>query len=221
MTQARVTVKVWDLPVRLFHWSVVALLVVSWRSYEAGAMEVHRWSGYAILTLVLFRVLWGLFGSESARFSRFLGSPAAALAHLRQFARREPDTDVTHNAAGGWMVLVLLALLAFQAATGLMANDDIMFEGPLAAFVGKEASDSATRLHHLNWTLILCAVGLHVLAVLAYALLRRVDLVRPMVTGRKHIPAEAGVAAPRLASPLRAAGLLAVACAVVAAVVRL
>lgn len=221
MTQGRVTVKVWDMPVRLFHWSIVALMVVSWRSYENGAMEVHRWSGYAILTLVLFRLLWGVFGSESARFVRFLGSPAAALAHLRHFARREPDTETTHNAAGGWMVLVMLALLAFQAVTGLMANDDIMFEGPLAATVGKDTSDAATRLHHLNWTLILCAVGLHVLAVLAYAVLKRVDLVRPMLTGRKRVPADAGVTAPHLASPLRAAGLLAVACAIVAAVVRL
>ena len=103
-------------------------------------MELHFWSGYAIIALLLFRLVWGFVGSETARFSRFLRSPRAALHHLSRLHRREPDTEIGHNAAGGWMVLVLLGLVAVQVATGLFANDDIATEGPLYNHVSKERS---------------------------------------------------------------------------------
>ena len=105
-------VKVWDGWIRLVHWSIVSLIAVSWVSMRTGNVQVHYLSGYTVLTLLLFRIAWGVVGSDTARFSRFLRSPLAALRHLGGFRRREPDTEIGHNAAGGWMVLVLLGLLS-------------------------------------------------------------------------------------------------------------
>ncbi|MDB5372192.1 MAG: cytochrome b [Belnapia sp.] len=212
-------VKVWDGWIRLVHWSVVILLGVSYASIQAGWMRTHYASGYALLALVLFRLAWGLVGSDTARFGRFLRSPLAAFAHLRDLPRREPDREIGHNAAGGWMVLVLLALLLAQPLTGLFADSGYGDYGPLAKRVASGTSDWLTGLHHRNFKLILVAVGLHVAAVLAYALLKGHDLVRPMVTGSKTLPA--GTPAPRLGSPALAATLLGAAALLVFGISRL
>jgi len=192
MSGQRVAVKVWDGWVRLFHWGVVACLVVSYVSAQVDAWDVHYLSGYAILALVVFRILWGLVGSENARFAAFLRSPAAALRELAHFARREPDTETTHNPAGAWMVLLLLAMLLVQAVSGLFTNHDVGFtysaHGPFANSVAEATSEWASTLHVTFINLLLAAVALHVLAVLAYALVKRQDLVRPMVTGVKRLP---------------------------------
>jgi cytochrome b len=200
-------VKVWDGWIRLVHWSIVALLGVSYASIQAGNMRLHYLSGYTVLTLVLFRIAWGLVGSDTARFSRFLRSPLAALRHLGEFGRPEPDREIGHNAAGGWMVLVLLGLLLAQPLTGLFADSGYGDHGPLAKKVSSATSDWLTGLHHrIFYYGILVAAGLHVTAVAAYALLKGHDLVRPMVTGRKSLPADAR--APRMGPPLLAAALL-------------
>jgi cytochrome b len=213
-------VTVWDPWIRLVHWLVVVLLAVSYFSIQAGNMRLHYLSGYAVLALVLFRIAWGLVGSDTARFRRFLRSPLAALRHLAEFPRREPDREIGHNAAGGWMVLVLLGLLLAQPLTGLFADTGYGDYGPLAKKVSGATSDWLTGLHHqLFYWGILVAAGLHVVAVLAYALVKRQDLVRPMVTGRKRLPE--GMAAPRLGSPLLAAALLGTAALVVYGVSRL
>ena len=120
--QTLVRVRVWDGWVRLVHWSIVLLIGLSWWSIETGRMRIHYLSGYAVLTLVLFRIGWGFVGSDTARFGRFLRSPVVALRHLLHFRRPEPDREIGHNAAGGWMVLVLLALLLAQPLTGLFAD---------------------------------------------------------------------------------------------------
>ena len=176
-------------------------------------MELHFLSGYSTITLLLFRVAWGVVGSETARFTHFLKSPLAALRHLAHFHRREPDTAVGHNPAGGWMVLVMLILLAVQAATGLCANDDADTEGPLFNYVGKDWSDWLSHIHAVNFKLIQIAVLAHIVAILAYAALKRHDLVRPMITGRKHLPDT--MTPPALVSPVRAVVLFAIAACVV------
>ena len=215
-------VKVWDGWIRLVHWALVALLCLSWWAVETSRMRLHLLSGYTVLTLVLFRIAWGLVGSDTARFSRFLRSPLNALRHLRHLRRREPDTEIGHNAAGGWMVLVLLGLLLTQAVAGLFSSEEPGMgygaEGPLAGLVATATVERLTGIHHFNFNLILAASGLHVLAVLAYRLLKGQDLVRPMVTGVKELPAE--VAAPRLGSPLLAATLLGAAALIVWGVTR-
>jgi len=210
-------IKVWNLPVRLFHWSIVVLIAAAWVTQEFNLMDWHVWCGYAILTLLLFRVIWGFVGSDTARFTRFLKSPIAALRHLAHLRRREEDREIGHNAAGGWMVLVMLALLGVQAGTGLFSNDDGNTEGPLMHLVDKEQSDWLSKIHALNFNLILAVIVLHVLAIVAYAMLKRQNLVRPMLTGRKDMPGE--VAAPRLVSPVWALVSLAVSVGIVVWVV--
>ena len=182
-------------------------------------MDLHVWIGYSILTLLLFRMVWGFIGSDTARFTRFLRSPLAALRHLAHLRRREADREIGHNAAGGWMVLVMLALIGVQAGTGLFANDDGDTEGPLMHFVSKDQSDFLSHIHSLNFKLIEVVIVLHVLAIVAYAVLKRQNLVRPMVTGTKLMPEDA--VAPRLVNPLWALVTLAAAFGVVVWVVKL
>jgi cytochrome b len=213
VSERTVPMRVWDAPTRLFHWAIVFLLGLSWLTESRGWMELHFLSGYSVIALLLFRVAWGFVGSETARFSQFVRSPVAALRHLAHLRRREPDTEIGHNAAGGWMVLMMLALLAVQAATGLCANDDGDTEGPLFAYVGKDWSDWLSHIHAVNFKLIKVAVVAHIAAILAYAVLKRHDLVRPMITGRKHLPD--AMTPPALVSPLRAIVLLAVAAGIV------
>ena len=215
-------IKIWDAPVRLFHWAIVVLIALAWVTQEFNRMEWHVRIGYTILTLLLFRIVWGFVGSETARFSRFLGSPAAALRHLAHLRRREPDREIGHNPAGGWMVLLMLALLCVQAGTGLFSNDlddggDT--EGPLMHLVGKDRSDWFGHIHSLNFKLIEVLIVLHILAILTHAVLKRHDLVRPMLTGTKLMPAD--IAAPRLVNPIWALLTLAVAAGAVAWLVRL
>ena len=140
---------VWDLPQRLFHWSLVALCALSWWSGEEGGvmLKYHLWSGYAVLTLVLFRIGWGFVGSRHARFGDFLRGPHAILHTLRALPGREALPHAGHNPVGGLMVLALLLVLGVQTGTGLFANDDIMNEGPLYALVSKSMSDRLTGWH--------------------------------------------------------------------------
>ena len=179
-------VRVWDWPVRLFHWLLVLLLAGAWISAEAGIeyMQWHMRCGYAVLALLVFRLLWGLWGSGSARFSGFLRGPRAVIGYARAWLSRRPQHFLGHNPLGGWMVVVLLLLVAVQAVTGLFANDDIFNEGPLAVWAGKEVSDWLTFIHKRNFNLLLAAVGLHVAAVVLY-LVRGDNLLKAMFTGRK------------------------------------
>src|SRR5271154_2539662 len=105
MRQLVLPMRIWDLPTRLFHWTLVILILTSWLSAQLDWMRLHIWCGFAVLTLLLFRLIWGFIGSDTARFAYFLKSPIAAAQHLMHLHRREPDTEVGHNAAGGWMVL--------------------------------------------------------------------------------------------------------------------
>ncbi len=198
----RLSMRVWDAPTRLFHWAVVLLIATSYLSIRFDRIDLHLLSGYTMLALLLFRLAWGFVGSETSRFSQFLRSPVEAVRHLAQFTRREDDDQVGHNAAGGWMVLVLLGDIALQVGLGLFSNDDVVTQGPLAHFVSKDASDRITALHALNFTVLLCLMGLHVVAIAAYAAVKRHNLLRPMITGRKRLPG--ATRQPRMASPLLA-----------------
>ena len=222
-TVLRLSMKVWDAPTRLFHWAIVLLIAVSYFTikYASGAnvvllMNLHELSGYTILTLLLFRLAWGFVGSETSRFSQFLCNPLEGLRHLRHFGRREPDNQVGHNAAGGWMVLVLLVTLGVQAVTGLFTFDDVP-EGPLGGAVSESTAYWLTSVHRANFNVILALMVLHVLAITAYAVVKRHNLLRPMITGRKRLPG--ATRQPRMASPLLALLLVALAGCVVWVVV--
>ncbi|OWT65636.1 cytochrome b/b6 domain-containing protein [Candidimonas nitroreducens] len=190
-------VRVWDLPTRLFHWLAVILVAAAYASVELDRMDWHVRIGEALLALVIFRLLWGCFGSASSRFRNFVATPGAALRHLRHLLRREPDLQVGHNPAGGWMVLLLLALLLGETLSGLYINNDVADDGPFTSWVPAWAANAITALHSILWYALLAAVLLHVLAIAVYAVAKGHDLLRPMLTGRKQLPPE--VAAPRMA----------------------
>ena len=194
-------VRVWDIPIRLFHWSVVVLLCVSWFSADQGYMRVHLVSGLTLLALLLFRIAWGLVGSTTARFSNFLHPPRRVMGYLKGLAGGDKIFYAGHNPAGGLMVLALIAVLLAQVATGLFANDGVRFSGPLALLVSEETSSLITGIHGLIFNLILILVWCHVVAVGFYLLVKGDNLVWPMVTGKKHrahLPAELNIAFTRL-----------------------
>src|SRR5215469_1889396 len=195
-------VVIWDAPTRLFHWLTAILVAAAYATWRFDWMDWHVWVGYALLALVVFRLLWGFFGSETARFAEFLATPRAAFAHLARTFRREPDRQRGHNPAGGWMVLLLLALLLGETLTGLYINNDVAEHGPLTQIVPAPVSNLIDALHTYLWWTLFAAVTLHVLAVVLYWPAKGQNLVLPMITGRKTLPPE--TQAPALAGPLRA-----------------
>ena len=197
---------VWDAATRLFHWLTVALVIACYVSWRVNWMDWHAWTGEALLALVLFRLLWAFFGSETARFSTFLASPRTAARYLVSLLHREPDRHVGHNPVGGWVVLFLLALLLAEALTGLYVSNDVADEGPLTEIVPAVVANVITDLHSYLWYALLVAAIFHVLAILLYTAVMRHDLVTPMITGCKSLPAD--TKAPQLASAARAAFLL-------------
>lgn len=210
------SVRVWDLPTRLFHWLTVALVTAAYITIRLNLLDWHVRIGKTLLALVLFRLLWGCLGSETARFRNFVASPAAALRHLRHLFKREPDLQMGHNPAGGWMVLLLLALLLGETLSGVYDYNDVSDVGPLTALVPAPIGYAISVLHDsLLWDAIVAAVALHLLAIALYAVIKGHDLLRPMLTGRKTVPA--GIREPRLAPAGRALLLLAVAAAAAAA----
>jgi cytochrome b len=195
------TVLVWDLPTRLFHWCVVALVFISWLSADQGWMTIHLASGLTLLALLLFRLGWGLLGSTTARFSNFLHPPRRVLGYLKGLRDGDRMLYAGHNPAGGMMVMAMILVLLGQALTGLFANDGLKFNGPLAMLIPSEASDSITSLHRLIFDAILLLIWCHVVAVGFYLLVKRDNLVLPMLTGRKphsHLPQDVNLAFTRL-----------------------
>ena len=145
--------RIWDLPTRLFHWTLVALIVFSVVTAKIGGnwMDWHTRSGYAILALLVFRVLWGLAGSRYARFASFVAAPRTALSYARErLTRAASAPHAGHSPLGGWAVVAMLAVLGVQGASGLFANDDIVTEGPWAKFVSDATSDRLTTVHRYN-----------------------------------------------------------------------
>ncbi|RQH06921.1 cytochrome b/b6 domain-containing protein [Paraburkholderia dinghuensis] len=206
-------VRVWDFPTRLFHWLTVALVFGAWATDRLNWSNLHVRLGETLLALVLFRLMWGCVGSETARFRSFVASPAAALRHLRHLFRREPDVEVGHNPAGGWMVLLLLALLLAETLSGLYLNNDIANEGPLSEIVPASIANAISAVHSYGWYVLLGAVVLHLCAIATYAIAKGHNLLRPMITGLKRLPST--IAAPARASLWLAALLLAFAVAIV------
>jgi cytochrome b len=179
-------VRVWDLPTRLFHWMlalvVIGLVVTGLR----GVMEWHFRLGYAALSLLLFRVIWGFIGGRWSRFSAFVYAPGTLIAYLR--GRSQPDHRVGHTPLGALSVLALLTILIAQVATGLVSDDEISASGPLTRFVSGSVVSLASSWHaDFGAWIIIALVSLHVLAVLFYVRVKREPLLRPMIDGDKLI----------------------------------
>lgn len=205
-------VRVWDLPTRLFHWLLFACVVGSLVSVNLGGNAVgwHFRFGYAIMTLLLFRVLWGFVGPRYARFSSFPPSLAAALAYLRGARSTSPG----HSPLGALAVYALLAALALQVATGLFATDDIMWDGPLEALVSNATVEWMTKVHKINRFVVIALIALHLAAIAWYSWVRKQSLVRAMLVGDKLVddalPAADGARERLLALGLLGASAIAV-----------
>lgn len=213
-------IRIWDLPTRVFHWLLVALLVTQVVTANVGgnAMVWHMRSGYGVIALLLFRLVWGLVGGHWSRFRSFLYSPVSLLRYVRG---RLPE-PAGHNPLGALSVFALLAALAFQAASGLFSDDEIAFSGPFTVLVSSERVGQATWFHtELGKFFVLGLVALHVLAIAYYAVLKRKTIVRPMVDGDKVLEYATAHSRDDAASRLLALALLAACIGVVAFVVRL
>jgi cytochrome b len=175
-------VRVWDSPTRLFHWLLVALIGFSWWSAETRQMEWHMWSGYAVLALVVFRIVWGVIGGSTARFASFVRSPFAALAYLRSDSSLPKAAG--HNPIGGYSVVLILLLLAVQVGTGLYSVDtDGIDSGPLSFLVDFDQGRKLAGFHYLSFTLLQIVTAVHIVAILFYLVIRKRNLLTPMVTG--------------------------------------
>ena len=177
-------IPLWDLPVRLFHWLLVIAIAAAVITANIGgnAMVWHGRIGLFIAGLIVFRLVWGLIGPTYARFSTFLPTPGSIGAYLRGQWR-----GIGHNPLGSLSVLGLLLMVAVQVGTGLFANDDIAFRGPLFDLVGKDTSDLLTRVHRIAINLLMTLIALHLAAIAFYAHVKKDNLVKPMIRGWKEI----------------------------------
>ena len=211
-TVLRLSMRVWDLPTRLFYWAVPVLVGADAFSIWHDRGALHLLCLHATLALLLFRLAWGVVGSETARFNQFVRGPAAVARDLAQLTKQGPDDQVGHGASGGWLALLLLGGLGVETGTGLFAEGPPS-PGPLAHLVSPQASEALTTAHAYSFGILVGLIGVHILAILAYASLRKQNLLRPMITGRKRLPG--ATRQPRMASPLLAL-LLAILAACVA-----
>lgn len=218
MSENEPPARVWDLPTRLFHGSLVLLIALQYASGEFGglSMDWHFRLGYATLALIVFRVLWGFVGSQTSRFGDFLRGPRAVSRYAADLVHGTAGHAPGHNPLGGWSVLLMLASVATQAISGLFSSDDVSEDGPLVARVSAATVDRMTWLHHVNRWLLLALIAAHVGAVFAHWLLRKENLVAPMLHGRGR---HGGARRLRFVSSWRALPLLAISAAAVWALV--
>lgn len=186
-------IKVWDLPTRLFHWSLVSLFGFMWFSGEQGGdwLLWHTRAGVLMATLLIFRIIWGLIGSDTAKFSQFIKGPKAVLAYVKEEANLKPHDKLGHtqksghNPLGGWMVCFMILVLLFQVTTGLLSSDTDagLYDGFLAGRFDWAWLDGVESLHELSFGLLLFMVGVHVSAIIVYALVKKTRLLPPMIKG--------------------------------------
>lgn len=183
---------VWDIFVRVFHWGLVGAVIMSFYTIEtSGApflfpIEVHAQAGYTVLGLLAFRWLWGLVGSDYARFRTFLVGPSGSLSYAKGVIKRLPKSYAGHNPLGGWMVMIMLLSLTFQAVSGLFLSDDIFFQGPLHGLFGGDVSKTLMSWHRFNSNLLIVLIGLHLAAIVVHRLMGE-KLVKAMITGVKTL----------------------------------
>jgi cytochrome b len=188
-------VRVWDWPTRAFHWAIVLIVPAMWATHKLERMDVHILLGQVMLGLVLFRLIWGLIGSSTARFTGFMRGPRAVIDYVRGRA----GAAFGHNPLGGWSVVLMLLLLAVQVGLGLFATDeDGLVSGPLSHLVSYDSARILAHRHETVFIILACVIMLHIAAILYYRLVRRDDLITPMVTGRRAAAAsgEAMAGAP-------------------------
>lgn len=178
-------IRVWDLPIRLFHWLLVACIIGSLVSIHLfdNAVELHAYFGYCILTLLIFRVIWGFVGSRHARFASFIPNRQSILDYLQGKSPR----FLGHNPIGALSVFALLFILCVQVLTGLFVDDEIAFQGPLAKYVPSWLSSFLSEIHEGNQVIIYTLITIHIAAIWYYKRFKGENLIKPMITGDKEI----------------------------------
>jgi len=178
-------IRIWDLPIRAFHWSLVVCITGSIISVNIGgnAIQWHAYFGYTILTLIIFRIVWGFVGSTYARFSSFTASPTRILQYLRGQAPRY----LGHNPLGSLSIFALMLSLSVQVTTGLFGDDEIAFQGPFAKYVSSSTIELLSSIHDINQYVIYGLIGLHVASIVYYFKFKNENLVMPMLLGDKEI----------------------------------
>ena len=212
-------ITIWDLPTRLFHWLFAAAIAAAILSAENDALEIHAICGYAVLGLVLFRVLWGFVGSTPSRFSAFVRGPRAVVDYGLRLFSRSYEFHATHNPLGGWVVVAMLGAAFVQATMGLFATDDVLFEGPLGHLISTSVQNAITEAHHFLGHVILYLIVLHIGAVLFYRIVKGTNLVIPMITGRTAVPGKTPLPVVRQSSTWFAAAIAVAAAYVVYALI--
>ncbi|GLS82535.1 cytochrome b/b6 domain-containing protein [Paraferrimonas haliotis] len=177
-------VPVWDLPIRLFHWLSIACFIGLWWSADSAEMSLHMIFGYCFATLLLMRLVWGVMGSDTARFSQFVVAPKKALAYLTLLLQGKLPPTAGHNPLGGYMVVLMLAVMLVQLVTGLFSSDEIFTEGPLAQYASAEWVSWLTWLHKNNFDLLLICAAIHIAAVAIHSI-KGEKLIAAMIHGRK------------------------------------
>jgi len=179
--------KVWDLPLRLFHWMLLAAVVTSFLSIEVfEEIDTHVLSGIVVCSLLIFRLIWGFVGSSTARFWSFLPTPSKLLRYLKS-TDSEKKNAIGHSPLGALSVYAMLGSLILQAGSGLFMDDDIFTTGPLNQFASQSLIDLAIRVHDINSVVLQILVAMHVLAILFYLVKNKINLIGPMITGNKVI----------------------------------
>ncbi len=202
-------VRIWDVPTRLFHWILALSILAAYLSHDFWTIQRHMQIGYIVLALVGFRLIWGVVGSETSRFWNFVPTPRWTADYVRGLRRGRPPKTVGHNPLGSMLIYLMLVLVAFQATTGLFANDAIFSEGPLAKLVSDDTSDLMTDWHEQSFWILVGCIAVHITANVMSEVVFRQPLIRAMITGTKPVPAEAP--APRLRPAWWAVPALAVA----------
>lgn len=179
-------VKVWDIPTRVFHWGMIGLLAGLWWSADAGELVWHQVLAFSLMTLIVFRIIWGVVGSDTAKFSHFIKHPKTVLQYATGFKRHGVSPSIGHNPLGGYMVLALITIITVQLSTGLFATDEIFTEGPLYGYVSSETALWLTWLHKQTFNVILLLASIHILAVLVHTV-KGDKLILPMITGYKKV----------------------------------
>ena len=186
---------VWDWPTRAFHWSLALTFLGSWITAEAGLewASTHMFLGYMMLSLLLFRILWGFVGTRHAKFSSFLVSPRVFFSSLQNLFSRRSEDHIGHGPSGGWATVLIISVLLVQAISGLFISDDIFNDGPYHGSVSEGVASFMANMHHLNFNLILCLVALHLSAIGWFQFGKNQALTKAMLLGKTKGPAVLGI----------------------------
>jgi cytochrome b len=202
-------IRIWDLPTRSFHVLLALCVAGLIATGELGAMQLHFWLGYAVLSLVLFRLVWGVVGGHWSRFINFVPTPAKLIAYIQAIRSRHVPRSTSHNPLGAISVLAMLCALLIQVFSGFISDDEIGNAGPWASIVPSDWVELATEYHsEIGKVILIVLIVLHIGVVIYYKRFKNDDLITPMITGDKMLQSHTTSSRDTLTSRLFALGVL-------------